>query len=100
MSKKSDNDFITRLECTTVSSAIKRDLSEIKVALIGQDMQGGIVKKLNDLDSKVGDIALAQNHVSHEKEVKEDRFSREKIALIGVVGAILGIIIDRALSLL
>lgn len=48
--KKKDNPgFVTREECSLISEGIRDDLHKIKNALIGEDMQSGLVKAVHDL---------------------------------------------------
>lgn len=92
--------YITRSECAAISTSIKKDLDIVKLALVGPDLQGGMVKQVNDLHDKVEKInGLVSNHKSEDSASKE-RWSREKIALIGATGTILGIILGRLLELI
>jgi hypothetical protein len=107
--------FVTRTECALVSAEIKRDLDTIKIALIGSDMQGGLVNKVNDLSNKVVDLSLSvkdrqntekqervddQQERRAEKTAKKAAWSNEKVALIGVTGGLLGIVLGHFLNLL
>lgn len=63
-SENNPGDCVTEGHCASRQAAMKNDFHEslipikeelktIKTALIGEDMQGGIVKKLGDLESGV-----------------------------------------------
>lgn len=47
--KNNPGDFVTKAECRAEMGGIRADVTKIKDALIGEDMQGGLVKKVNDL---------------------------------------------------
>jgi hypothetical protein len=51
MSSKHDDDpqWVTKAECREQMGGIKEDVRTIKKALVGEDLQGGLVKKVNDL---------------------------------------------------
>lgn len=48
---KEDNPskFVTKDECAQISGDIKDELRTIRVALVGEDMRGGLVKDVADL---------------------------------------------------
>ena len=49
--KKQSNpsNFVTREECARVTSSIRDELRMIRIALVGEDMRGGLVKDVADL---------------------------------------------------
>jgi hypothetical protein len=47
--KRNDPQYVTREECQRISGEIRNDLHTIKKALIGEDMQSGLVKTVHDL---------------------------------------------------
>lgn len=50
MPKKRDNPgYVTRTECHQTSTAIKKELHTIRIALVGEDMRGGLVKDVANL---------------------------------------------------
>lgn len=107
--------------CMNKFQAIKEDMDIIKRALVGGDMRGGLVNQVNDLSKSVEAIKGMQvatdehrdsekaDERQEKKDVEQDRkadtrsqkdiISRYKIAIIGIVGAILGIIIKSILDM-
>lgn len=52
MSSKHDDNpggYITKAECRDQMGSIKDDVKTMRIALVGEDLQGGLVKKVNDL---------------------------------------------------
>ena len=47
--EKNPTKFVTRAECTQISGSIRDELKTIRVALVGEDMRGGLVKDVADL---------------------------------------------------
>lgn len=45
--------FVTRQECAQISSGIKEELKTIRVAIVGENMQGGLVQKVGKLENAV-----------------------------------------------
>jgi len=47
--EKNPAKFVTRAECAQISGSIRDELKTIRVALVGEDMRGGLVKDVADL---------------------------------------------------
>jgi hypothetical protein len=47
--KKKDNPYVTKFECQQISGGIREELKTIRVALVGEDMRGGLVKDVANL---------------------------------------------------
>lgn len=89
MSGKSDGNphqFVTKAECGQISSDVKGELKTIRVALIGEDMQGGIVKKVSDI----------QNTVDNLKSERDKQHSLLRDVLKSVVAPIIVALIVAA----
>lgn len=64
--KKKDNPgFVTIAECNVKSEAfrdeirdVKDDTKTLKNAIVGENLQGGIVKKLTDLEKKLAVVTV------------------------------------------
>jgi len=105
MVKKKNNGSgspVTRAECGAKMEPLTDDVSQIKRALIGDDLQGGLVKKFDTLDNKLGDVL--KKHEEEKKELKKraDYSRRMKIAIItafiGAFGSIIYLTVDFALK--
>ena len=54
MSKKAKNpNCVTRSECHEISGSIKNELVTIKMALVGDDMRGGMVRELAEIKTNL-----------------------------------------------
>jgi len=49
--KNNPKSYVTRAECKQMMGVVKDDISVMKKALVGEDLQGGIVKKLSDIET-------------------------------------------------
>ena len=75
--KSDDNsDFVTRAECSRISGEIKNELNTIKVALVGKDMRGGLLKDMRDMKSCVEslkrDIGSVKDYIDDQKRKGRD----------------------------
>jgi hypothetical protein len=111
-----------REACINKFQGVKEDMDVVKKALIGDDMRGGLVNQVNTLSKNVEaikgmQVATDDQRDSEKREDKQDRKDVEqvrrddnksrkdtvtnyKLALIGVLGAIIGIILERLLIML
>lgn len=48
--------FVTRAECNQTSTDVKGELKTIREALVGPDMQGGLVQKVGTLQNTVDNL--------------------------------------------
>jgi hypothetical protein len=93
--------FVTRAECSAISTDIKADLKIVKSAVVGEDLRGGMVKDIGDLKLKVD--AIASTNTSDKAERKQnDREKRDtslkyKIALLSLLSAVIGAVITHFL---
>ena len=46
--------YVTMVQCNEHQTTFKDELQTIRMALIGNDMRGGIVKDMGDLKAKLG----------------------------------------------
>lgn len=93
MSGKSDDNphgFVTRAECVQTSSDVKGELKTIRVALVGEDMQGGLVQKVSNLQNQVGDLQK-EREKGHSilRAILKDLVAPVIVALI-VAAAVIG----------
>jgi len=79
--------YVTREECIKAMEQVAIDIKVMKRALVGEDMRGGIVKDIAELKSKINEF----NHVS---TVKAELSLRWKIAILGSLVALIGILAD------
>ena len=49
--KQNPNGFVTKVECQQITSAFREDLGTVKMALVGDDMRGGIVRDVSEIRS-------------------------------------------------
>jgi hypothetical protein len=112
---------ITQGECTARHketdariSEMKDDLRLIKSALVGTDLRGGLVNQVNTLADRLGDIVVTQKVTDDRrtklqteektlkektKDMRDDIIARYKIAVIGILGTLIGIILNHFLNL-
>lgn len=58
MSGKKENDpaYVTRRECTTMMQPLASDVKTMKNAMVGEDLQGGFVKTINDMKIELANL--------------------------------------------
>jgi len=83
--KKKNPAYVTRTEFTEAITSVKGELKTLKIALVGEDLRGGLVKDVADIKSDL-------------KTLKSKSFSgREKAlilcALLGLVGSVISSIL-------
>jgi len=106
--------FARHKETDARISEMKDDLRLIKSALVGTDMRGGLVNQVNTLADRLGDIVVTQkvtddrrNKLQTEettlkektKDMRDEVIARYKIAVIGILGALIGIVLNHFLQL-
>lgn len=53
MSKKDDPRYVTQAQCAKQVKEVTRELETVKIALIGEDMRGGLVKDVQYIKTMV-----------------------------------------------
>lgn len=92
LSKNKDNPGVmTRGECSATMMPLQASLLRLENAIIGTDLSSGLVKKVSDLTAKVDSIAQTGILEKAEREKKEAKKDRWKIAALSFAGALLGI---------
>ena len=100
--KKNGGTPVTRAECGAQMEPLTSSVSRIEKALVGDDLQGGLVKKFESLDNNLKNVL--QKHEEEKKELKKraDYSRRMKIAIvtafIGAFGSIIYLTVDFALK--
>ncbi len=104
--KKVDSHECARLrdECEKRMSEWKDDLKLVKLALVGNDMRGGLVSEVAALTAQIADLVKSQNgterkKIDDEKQMKDSNL-RLKIAVISVGCGLLGVLIGHLLDML
>ena len=77
--------YVTRDQCEQTVSSIRSDLSILKIALVGEDLRGGIVADLAKAVSTISNIAVEQSRVKTEKTEKEELGSKWKLLIAGTL---------------
>lgn len=85
-SKHNHDDFVTKVECQQITSTFREDLGTVKMALVGEDMRGGIVRDVSEIRS-----TLKNNGYSKGLGKKERALIYT--SLIGTSGVVLAEII-------
>lgn len=85
-SKQNPNGFVTKVECQQITATFREDLSTVKMALVGEDMRGGIVKDVSEIR-----VSLKNNGYSKGLGKKERALIYTSI--IGTGGVVLAEII-------
>ncbi len=52
----SDDEFVTKAECYKTHVQITGDINQVKNALVGEDLRGGIVKDVADTKKDIAEI--------------------------------------------
>jgi len=102
--KSDDSDFVTRAECSRISGEIKSELNTIKVALVGKDMRGGLLKDMRDMKSSIEslkhDIGSVKDYIDNQKRKGRD-WRLLGFAILGsVISGIVIALLNYWLSLL
>ena len=102
MEKSKDNPgHVTHAQCAQISGDIKSDMETVKIALVGKDLQGGIVKKMNDLtNGQKKNKELIQQVVdnNNKKQKQKQELSRFwKITIGGALASSIGTLIVAVL---
>jgi F0F1-type ATP synthase assembly protein I len=92
--------FITTEECQRCSSGLKDDLKTIKNALLGEDLNSGLVHQVTELTSTVKNITADKCKEDEEAEKRKERAQRWKLAAFTVAAALIGILLGRLLELI
>jgi hypothetical protein len=72
--------FVTKEECSKLTTSRDADLKQIKTALIGEDMRGGIVK---DVAETKKDIAEIKKDIANQKsDCHESSLGKKEKAMI------------------
>jgi hypothetical protein len=78
MSEHKDNPgFVTRAECAATMNPLHEDVKMVKNALIGEDMQSGLVKSVKEMIDKLENIKNDQT----EKKTQKDKWKWAAISL-------------------
>jgi len=56
MSKKKENPYISRAEFSQAMDGVKGELRTLKIALVGEDLRGGLVKDVADIKNYLGTV--------------------------------------------
>lgn len=84
------NCFVEKSVCDKTSGEIKDELKTIRVALVGKDMRGGLVKDVSDLRNTVDDFEKKEsNKRSLLRDFLKSFVAPVVVALI-VAGAVTG----------
>jgi hypothetical protein len=96
MSKKSDpqdGGFMHRSECAATMSPMQASLTRIETALLGPDLNSGMVMKFNDLGNKLNEIVRVNKLAESEREKRIIKQSAWKLAALSFAGTVVGIVI-------
>ena len=52
----SGQEFVTKGECQQITASFREDLGTVKMALVGGDMRGGIVKDVSEIKSTLTSV--------------------------------------------
>lgn len=74
-----DTLFVTKEDCSKVTNALTMDMKQIKTALIGEDMRGGIVKDVADTKK---DIAEIKADIANQNGNNRESLGRKEKAMI------------------
>jgi hypothetical protein len=96
--KKHDGSCVTRLECAEAMEPMRGTLAEIKNALIGKDLTGGLVQQVNNLNSKVENLITQWNEQKEKNKEKRAANLAWKLAAVGFASAVIGIVLEFVFS--
>jgi len=101
----SDEKFVTKAECYKTHIQITSDISQIKNAIVGEDLRGGIVKDVADTKKDISEIKTAirndrdiSNNNGHNGGLGRKEKAIVYTAIITSVSGIMGVIIIEALK--
>lgn len=105
MSKKDTKDGgsapVTHVECGAKMEPLVVSVGRIEKALVGDDLQGGLVKKFEGLAGNLKDVLRVHEEEKKELKKRADYSRRMKIiivtAFIGTIGSIICLVVDFAL---
>ena len=88
--RKSDNPYVARSECAQISGQVRNELKVLKVALVGEDMRGGISRELGEMKIDLKDV---KEYINNQKAKGRD-WRLLGFAILGSVvsGVVVGII--------
>ncbi len=89
MSKRQKNNpgYVTKVDCAEITSGVKGELKTIRIALVGEDMQGGLVQKVGTL----------QNTVDNLKKERENEHSLVREVLKTLVAPVIVAVVVAAI---
>ena len=69
-------EFVTKDECYKINEDIKSDISQIKTALVGEDLRSGLVKDVTEIR-----MTLKNSHL-HSQGNNNEGFGRRERAIV------------------
>lgn len=86
-SKKKPNNppYITTDDCERRMTPVVEDIAVIKKALVGDDLRGGLVKEIAEMNAKMNGIVTNHNKQASNTAIKADLSSKWKLGIFAAI---------------
>lgn len=90
-------DIVTKDDCERCNNNLSEQLKTITNALIGEDLQSGLVKKFSDLETQVKIIVTQRDAAISQRDKARESRSRWRISAFGAAMSLFLFILGRVL---
>ena len=90
--------FVTHSECRDTTDIVKADLRILKVAMVGVDLRGGMLKDFTDLRSQVDKLLTSKEETKVLDKEKRESALRWKLLAVGFACTLAGFVGQYLLS--
>ena len=96
--KRRSNPYVTHAECASVSGGLQKDMAIVKRALVGEDLQSGIVANVAELRRTVVGIMKQYELDREQRKEKRETLTKWKISLVSLIFTIIGFIASQLIN--
>lgn len=100
--KRKNGPCVTHEECAQAMEPLRTTLQDVKNAIVGKDLRGGLVQQVNNLDNKVTNIVTEfeaeRADAKKENEEKRKENFRWKLAALSFAFSFLGFLLEYAVN--
>jgi len=83
--KKANGGFVTRAECSAMMEQNSCDIKDIKKAIIGEDLRGGLVRDVGLIKDQIHEMQTAQANQKKAAEGKQQSILTWKTTAVVVL---------------
>lgn len=99
MPRQKKNDcYVSRQECDGAMEPLRSTLETVKNALVGENMSGGLVQQVNNLNIRVANLITQGNEQKLQNKEKQEKNLKWKLAAVGFAAIVIGYLLEFGLS--